>query len=112
MQSAFFIAVQTHPLPRSFNYSVSCLGIEAGGEQTANTGDGRGWTDEVAVFRYDYGNSIFGSCLETLTGMCILTIDTAKLDYCDTGGNHFRYWKQSTTGAYFLAVSKPKWRSK
>jgi len=22
-----------------------------------------------------------------------------------TGGNHFRFWEQTTTGAYFLAVS-------
>lgn len=25
------------------------------------------------------------------------------------GGNHFRFWQQTTTGAYFLATSHEEW---
>jgi len=73
---------------RSLNYSTECLGLHSGGAQTANTGDGRGWTPEVAVIRFDFGDSALGTCLESIEG-----------------GNHFRFWQQSSTGAYFLAVS-------
>ncbi|KAF8308439.1 hypothetical protein DL93DRAFT_1885737 [Clavulina sp. PMI_390] len=77
---------------RSADFTTDCLGITLGGVQTANTGDGRGWTNQVAVMRYDYGDSGLGSCLESLTG-----------------GNHFRFWQQTTTGAYFFATSKEEW---
>ncbi|KAF8309989.1 hypothetical protein DL93DRAFT_2084934 [Clavulina sp. PMI_390] len=73
---------------RSISFTNDCLGITLGNVQTANTGDGCGWLNQTALMRYDYGDSIFGSCLEILSG-----------------GNHFRCWQQNTTGAYFLAVS-------
>lgn len=53
---------------RSVGFSTECFGIHIGNPQTANTGDGRGWTDEIAVMRYDYGDSGLGTCLESLTG--------------------------------------------
>jgi len=74
---------------RSFGFSTECLGFHIGDKQKSNLGDGQGYQDEIAVIRQDFGNSDLGSCLESLTG-----------------GNHFRFWKQSTTGAYFLAASK------
>jgi len=77
---------------RSLGFSTECFGFHIGGPQTANLGDGRGYVNETAVLRYDYENAIAGSCLESLTG-----------------GNHFRYWNQTTTGARFLAVSVEEW---
>jgi len=74
---------------RSFLYSTEALGIHIGTKQKANTGDGRGYTDEIAVIRQDFGSPELGSLLESVFG-----------------GNHFRFWKQVTTGAYFLAASK------
>lgn len=60
--------LNTNFFSRSFGYSTECLGLHLGDPQTANTGDGRGWTNELAVIRYDYGDSSVGSCLESLTG--------------------------------------------
>jgi len=77
---------------RSIGFSTECLGFHLGGPQSANLGDGRGWQNETAVLRYDYDNAMAGSCLESFTG-----------------GNHFRFWTQVTTGAYFLAVSVEQW---
>jgi len=77
---------------RSFGFSTECLGFHLGGPQQANLGDGLGWTNETAVLRWDYDNAMDGSCLESFTG-----------------GNHFRFWQQATTGAYFLAVSVEQW---
>jgi len=77
---------------RSIGFSTECFGFHLGNPQTANLGDGRGWVNQTAVLRYDYDNAIAGSCLESLTG-----------------GNHFRFWNQVTTGAYFLAVSEEEW---
>jgi len=80
---------------RSIGFSTECLGFHIGGPQTANLGDGRGWQNETAVLRWDYDNAMSGSCLESFTG-----------------GNHFRFWNQATTGAYFLAVSVEQWVGK
>ncbi|KAF8322092.1 hypothetical protein DL93DRAFT_2151979 [Clavulina sp. PMI_390] len=77
---------------RSIAFSTECLGFHLGNPQTANLGDGLGWQNETAVLRFDYDNAITGSCLESFTG-----------------GNHFRFWKQATTGAYFLAASIEEW---
>ncbi|KDQ16117.1 hypothetical protein BOTBODRAFT_130344 [Botryobasidium botryosum FD-172 SS1] len=74
---------------RSFGFSTECLGFHIGDKQKSNLGDGQGYQDEIAVIRQDFGDSTLGTCLESLTG-----------------GNHFRFWRQSTTGAYFLAASK------
>jgi len=73
---------------RSVGFSTECLGFHIGNPQTANLGDGRGWQNEIAVLRWDYDNAITGTCCESIKG-----------------GNHFRFWRQATTGAYFLAVS-------
>ncbi|KAF8332614.1 uncharacterized protein EI90DRAFT_3053761 [Cantharellus anzutake] len=76
----------------SIHFSKECLGFHIGDPQTANLGDGQGWVTETAVIRYDFGIGYnVGSCLESLTG-----------------GDHFRFWQQSTTGAIFLAASVEK----
>ncbi|KDQ16114.1 hypothetical protein BOTBODRAFT_268237 [Botryobasidium botryosum FD-172 SS1] len=80
---------------RSYGFSTECLGLHIGDKQQANLGDGKGYKDELAVIRQDFGNVGLGTCLESLTG-----------------GNHFRMWRQETTGAYFLAASKEKPASK
>jgi len=72
----------------SIGFARECLGFHIGGPQQANLGDGRGWVNETAVIRADYDNSLLGTCIESLTG-----------------GNHFRFWQQTTTNAIFLAVS-------
>ncbi|KAF9518137.1 hypothetical protein BS47DRAFT_1338730 [Hydnum rufescens UP504] len=77
---------------RSFDFSTECFGINLGGPQSANLGDGRGWVNQTAVLRYDYMNVGVGTCLESLSG-----------------GNHFRFWQQVNTGAYFLACSVEEW---
>ncbi|KDQ16146.1 hypothetical protein BOTBODRAFT_173417 [Botryobasidium botryosum FD-172 SS1] len=77
---------------RSFNFSTECFDLHIGNKQTANLGDGQGYQDEIAVMRQDFGNPDLGTCLESLAG-----------------GNHFRFWRQNTTGAYFLAASKEEW---
>ncbi|KAF9504997.1 hypothetical protein BS47DRAFT_1354503 [Hydnum rufescens UP504] len=77
---------------KSIQFTTTCFGVSLGGSQTANLGDGQGWVSQLAVLRYDFGDPGIGSCLESLAG-----------------GNHFRFWKQSTTGAYFLASSVEKW---
>jgi len=73
----------------SIGFSKECLGLHIGNPQTANLGDGRGQTNELGVRRQDFSESLFGSCIESITG-----------------GNHYRFWQQSTTGAWFLAVSE------
>lgn len=90
------------------------MGIESGDDQTANTGDGQGWVGDLGVYRYDYGFTGLGSCLETLTGASFggspryttcLTSVLIRQTKNNSGGNHLRLWQQKTTGAYFLAVS-------
>ncbi|GJJ14089.1 hypothetical protein Clacol_008346 [Clathrus columnatus] len=75
---------------RSVNFSTECLDQHLGGPQTANLGDGNGFTNQTAEIREDFGNALLGTCLESLIG-----------------GNHFRYWRQNgpeaNTGALFLA---------
>jgi len=72
----------------SIGFARECLGFHIGNPQTANLGDGRGWVNETAVIRADYKDTFLGTCIESLTG-----------------GNHFRFWQQTTTNAIFLAVS-------
>ncbi|KAG8860826.1 hypothetical protein FRB96_003559 [Tulasnella sp. 330] len=76
----------------SIGFAIECLGLHQGTLQSVNLGDGRGYVNETAVIRWDYGNPLVGTCEETFFG-----------------GNHFRYWRQigmlADSGAYFLAVS-------
>jgi len=72
----------------SIDFARECLGFHIGNPQQANLGDGRGWVNETAVIRADYNSALLGTCLESLTG-----------------GNHFRFWQQTTTNAIFLAAS-------
>ncbi|KAF5380242.1 hypothetical protein D9757_008207 [Collybiopsis confluens] len=73
---------------KAIGFSYECLGLHIGNPQQANLGDGRGWINETAVLREDYGNPGLGTCGESLVG-----------------GNHFRIWQQEGTCALFLAVS-------
>lgn len=68
--------------------AMEFLGLHLGAPQMANLGDGQGYLNQTRLLRYDYGDPIAGTGLESLKG-----------------GNHLRYWTQKTTGAYFLAVS-------
>ncbi|KIK69249.1 hypothetical protein GYMLUDRAFT_35314 [Collybiopsis luxurians FD-317 M1] len=72
----------------AIGFSYECLGMHLGSPQQANLGDGRGWVNQIALLRQDYGNAIVGTCKESLVG-----------------GNHFRIWQQEGTCALFLAVS-------
>ncbi|KAI0340162.1 hypothetical protein BDW22DRAFT_1334993 [Trametopsis cervina] len=78
---------------KSFDFSQECLGLHQGDPQSANLGDGNGLVNQTVEIRQDFGNSVFGSCLESLTG-----------------GNHFRVFIQNgpaaNTGALFLAASQ------
>ena len=79
----------------SINFGVSCLGQANGTAQLANLGDGRGnvtqGTDngDNGVLRWNYYDPYIGTCRETFEG-----------------GNHFRWWKQAETDAYFFAASE------
>ncbi|GLB38679.1 hypothetical protein LshimejAT787_0505440 [Lyophyllum shimeji] len=76
----------------SLGFSAECLGQVSVGNQMANLGDGKGYLDETAVLRWNYGDPQLGTCKETIQG-----------------GNHFRYWVQdgpeANSGAIFMAVS-------
>ncbi|KAJ3979533.1 hypothetical protein F5890DRAFT_1469356 [Lentinula detonsa] len=72
----------------AIGFSYECLGFHIGNPQQANLGDGRGWVNQTAVVRQDYGNSVFGTCEESVIG-----------------GNHFRIYQQQGSCALFLAVS-------
>ncbi|KAJ6593765.1 hypothetical protein B0H19DRAFT_34004 [Mycena capillaripes] len=78
---------------RAIGFSTECLGIHLGGPQTANLGDGNGYVNQTSELRQDYGDSLLGTCLESLIG-----------------GNHLRVYRQNgplaDSGALFLAVSK------
>ncbi|EPQ57332.1 hypothetical protein GLOTRDRAFT_120553 [Gloeophyllum trabeum ATCC 11539] len=80
---------------QAIGYSKECLGLHSGAPQTANLGDGNGWTDQLLELRADYHSTAVGTCLESVVG-----------------GNHFRVWRQNgslaDSGALFLAVSKEK----
>lgn len=78
----------------SVNFGVSCLGNAGGGNQYANLGDGAGnvsqgtGNGDNGVLRWNYYDPYLGTCRETFEG-----------------GNHFRWWKQEGSNAYFLAAS-------
>ncbi|KAJ7782995.1 hypothetical protein B0H16DRAFT_1709825 [Mycena metata] len=78
---------------RAIGFSTECLGLHLGGPQSANLGDGNGYVNQTVELRQDYGDSVLGTCLESLIG-----------------GNHLRVFRQNgpsaDTGALFLAVSK------
>ncbi|CED82460.1 hypothetical protein [Phaffia rhodozyma] len=75
---------------QSLNFSTQCLdsSLTNSTGQQANLGDGQNVQTEIATFRYNYGDTFLGACKESIVG-----------------GNHFRYWKQANTDAYFLAAS-------
>ncbi|KAF8073995.1 hypothetical protein FPV67DRAFT_778304 [Lyophyllum atratum] len=76
----------------SLGFSSECLGQRSVSNQKVNLGDGKGYLNETAVIRWDYGDPQLGTCKETIQG-----------------GNHFRYWvqdgPQANSGAIFMAVS-------
>jgi len=76
----------------SFGFSGECLGQHSGAPQEADLGDGHGFVNETAEFRWNYGDPELGACKETVEG-----------------GDHFRYWMQNgpqgNSGAIFMAVS-------
>lgn len=72
----------------STNLGEECLNLKLGSSQKANLGDGHGDQLEQETLRWNYGNPYLGSCRETFEG-----------------GLHLRYWRQQTTGAFFLASS-------
>ncbi|KAJ4495277.1 hypothetical protein C8R41DRAFT_902408 [Lentinula lateritia] len=78
---------------KAIGFSTECLGIHIGGPQSANLGDGNGLVNQTVELRQDYGDSVLGTCLESLIG-----------------GNHLRLYIQNgpeaDSGALFLAVSK------
>ncbi|KAJ6475223.1 hypothetical protein C8R47DRAFT_1179035 [Mycena vitilis] len=78
---------------KAIGFSTECLGIHLGGPQSANLGDGNGFVNQTSELRQDYGDSVLGTCLESLIG-----------------GNHLRVFRQNgpsaNSGALFLAVSK------
>jgi hypothetical protein len=76
---------------RSANLGEECLTLKLGSSQRANLGDGAGEVDEDETLRWNFGNPYIGTCRETFEG-----------------GLHLRYWKQDTTGAYFMASSVEK----
>lgn len=71
----------------STQLGAECLGEHFGVDQAANL-DGKGYVNQSAVLRWNYGNPYLGTCRETFDG-----------------GLHTRYWRQNSTGAYFLALS-------
>lgn len=75
---------------KSVGFATECLNLHIGGPQYANLGDGQGWIKEKIELRQTYF-PFFGTCWESYKG-----------------GNHFRAFRQSTTGAWFLAVSMEK----
>lgn len=76
----------------SINFGVSCLGQANGTVQMANLGAGNETqgTDngDNGVLRWNYYMPYIGTCKETFEG-----------------GNHFRWFLQRSTGAFFLAAS-------
>lgn len=72
---------------RSTNLGEECLTLKLGSSQRANL-DGKGEVNEEETLRWNFGNPYIGTCRETFEG-----------------GLHLRYWKQESTGAYFMASS-------
>jgi len=77
---------------KAIGFSTECFGFHIGDPQSANLGDGNGWVNQTIEIRQDYGDSLVGTCIESLIG-----------------GNHFRVYRQNgpqaDSGALFLAVS-------
>ncbi|CAO1627119.1 unnamed protein product [Sympodiomycopsis kandeliae] len=65
----------------------SCLGLSLGDQQGADLNDGQGVVNQTELYRYNF-NMGTTTCQESING-----------------GQHIRYWKQSTTGAIFMAAS-------
>ncbi|KAK0519981.1 hypothetical protein OC835_007353 [Tilletia horrida] len=75
----------------AIGYGRECFGLHDGTAMQAFI-DSRGKRDQEGEIRYRYGeDEVSGSCAESLVG-----------------GNHFRYWQQQGTDAWFLAASKEK----
>ncbi|KAJ3893800.1 hypothetical protein GG344DRAFT_74615 [Lentinula edodes] len=53
---------------KAIGFSTECLGIHIGGPQSANLGDGNGFVNQTVELRQDYGDSVLGTCLESLIG--------------------------------------------
>ncbi|CEH15538.1 hypothetical protein CBOM_03838 [Ceraceosorus bombacis] len=76
----------------AIGFNRECFGIHSGTKMQANLGDGQGLHDQQDEVRESYGeDTTSGSCFESLVG-----------------GNHFRYWQQAGTNAWFLAASVEK----
>ena len=76
----------------AIGFGKECFGLHSGAAMQADLGDGQGRRDQEAEFRFLYGTDPdIGACGESLVG-----------------GNHFRYWQQSNTQAWFLAASEEK----
>ena len=75
---------------KSIGFATECLNQHLGGYQLADLGDGRGYQKEHLELRQTYF-PYFGTCWESYAG-----------------GNHFRAWRQHSSGAWFLAVSREK----
>ncbi|KAK0555806.1 hypothetical protein OC861_002096 [Tilletia horrida] len=74
---------------KAIGFGKECLGLHSGGAMQAFI-DSRGPFDQQGEIRFAYGENPDGegSCFESLAG-----------------GNHFRYWQQQKTNAWFLAAS-------
>ncbi|GAA5900071.1 uncharacterized protein JCM6883_006083 [Sporobolomyces salmoneus] len=76
----------------SINFSGECLGQSDGARQAANLGDGLGFINQTILLRENFGDSVLGTCKESIDG-----------------GEHYRVWRQNgsaaDSGAWFLAAS-------
>ncbi|GAA5989414.1 hypothetical protein JCM5350_000695 [Sporobolomyces pararoseus] len=76
----------------SINFSGECLGQSDGAKQAANLGGGRGFLNQTILLRENFGDTVLGTCKETIDG-----------------GQHYRVWRQNgslaDSGAWFLAAS-------
>lgn len=76
----------------SINFSGECLGQSDGARQAANLGDGLGFINQTILLRENFGDTVLGTCKETIDG-----------------GEHYRVWRQNgslaDSGAWFLAAS-------
>ncbi|KDN49955.1 hypothetical protein K437DRAFT_255218 [Tilletiaria anomala UBC 951] len=74
----------------AIGFGKECFGLHSGAAMQANLGDGKGWRSQQAEFRFLYE-------LPPQVGACSESV---------IGGNHYRFWQQSTTSAWFLACSE------
>ncbi|EOQ99045.1 hypothetical protein J056_002560 [Wallemia ichthyophaga EXF-994] len=70
----------------SLHFQQEFAGIHLGGDQLANVGDGL--VAQQGILRYNYNDRNGGTLYESRNG-----------------GNHIRYWNQSSTNALFIAAS-------